>query len=78
MKTLQKNVKGVLSDIDGTLIFKGIPTPGAIETVYELKKRKKVLFLTNTDSKTPDSVHKKLQNLGFQIKKNEVFTPIIG
>jgi HAD superfamily hydrolase (TIGR01458 family) len=78
MAKIQKTVKGILSDIDGTLFFKGVPTPGAIEAVLELKKKKKVLFLTNTDSKTPDSVHKKLINLGFSIQKNEIFTPIIA
>lgn len=78
MTKIQKNVKGVLSDIDGTLFFKGVPIPGAIETVLKLKKKKKMLFLTNTDSKTPDSVHKKLINFGFSIQKNEIFTPIIA
>lgn len=78
MIKIHKTVKGVLSDIDGTLYFKGVPTPGAIEAVSELKKRKKLLFLTNTDSKTPSSIHKKLLKLGFSIQKNEIFTPIIA
>lgn len=75
----RKNViKGILVDIDGTLSFKGVPTPKAIDTVSILKKRKKLLFLTNTDSKTPDSVYKKLLKLGFSIQKDEIFTPIIA
>ena len=78
MIKIHKTVKGVLSDIDGTLYFKGVPTPGAIEAVSELKKRKKLLFLTNTDSKTPSSIHKKLLKLGFSSQKNEIFTPIIA
>ena len=73
-----KTIKGILSDIDGTLYFKGVPTPGAIEAVSKLKKRKQILFLTNTDSKTPNSIHKKLLKLGFSIKKKEIFTPIIA
>lgn len=73
-----KLIKGILCDIDGTLYFKGVPIPGAIETISELKKRKKILFLTNTDSKTPNSVYKKLLKLGFLIKREEIFTPIIA
>ena len=73
-----RNIKGILSDIDGTLYFKGVPTPGAIKAISKLKKRKQILFLTNTDGKTPDSVHKKLLKFGFSMRKEEIFTPIIA
>jgi HAD superfamily hydrolase (TIGR01458 family) len=73
------NVKGILSDIDGTLYFKGKPIPGAIETVSRLHELGlKLLFFTNTDSKSPKTVLKILKEYGFQIKKEEVFTPIIA
>ena len=40
-----KNIKGILSDIDGTLYFKGKPTEGAINAVDELRKKGiKLLF----------------------------------
>ncbi len=82
MKKLTKilsNVKGVLCDIDGTLYFKGSPIPGAIETLSKLRKaKKKLLFLTNTDSKTPSNVYQKLIGYGFSVKENEIFTPIIA
>ncbi len=32
-------VKGILTDIDGTLYFKGVPIPGAIETVSRLDRK---------------------------------------
>jgi len=74
-----KNVKGILSDIDGTLYFKGKPTEAAIDAVNELRKKGiKLLFFTNTDSKTPDTIFKNLQGLGFTIFKEEIFTPIIA
>jgi len=39
-----KNIKGILSDIDGTLYFKGTPIKGAIDAVHNLQKRKKCYF----------------------------------
>lgn len=73
------NIKGILSDIDGTLYFKGKPIEGAIETVSELKKRGlKLLFFTNTDSRTPKTIYSILKNFGFQIEESEIFTPIIA
>jgi len=74
-----KSVKGILSDIDGTLYFKGVPVPGAIEAVETIRKKGiKLLFFTNTDSKTPKNVYKTLIEYGFKIKEEEVFTPIIA
>ena len=74
-----KLIKGILSDIDGTLYFKGAPVPGAIETVDLLREKGiKLLFFTNTDSKTPKNVYKLLLEYGFQVKEEEIFTPIIA
>ncbi|MFW9930753.1 MAG: HAD-IIA family hydrolase [Candidatus Thorarchaeota archaeon] len=74
-----ENVTGILSDIDGTLYFKGKPTPGAIETVSEIhKKGLKLLFFTNTDSKSPQLVLKTLKSYGFGVNSEEVYTPIIA
>jgi len=72
-------VRGILTDIDGTLYFKGFPIPGAIETVSKLREIGiKLVFLTNTDSKAPKTVVKSLHDYGFTINKEEVFTPIIA
>ncbi len=72
-------IRGILCDIDGTLYFKGSPIPGAIETLSKLRKvGKKLLFLTNTDSKTPKTVYQQLINYGFHVEEKEVFTPIIA
>ncbi|MFX1363984.1 MAG: HAD-IIA family hydrolase [Promethearchaeota archaeon] len=78
-KDLFYKIKGLLIDIDGTLYFKGSPIPSAINTVSKLKNADiKLLFLTNTDSKTPKTVLKTLQQYGFNIKMEEIFTPIIA
>lgn len=73
------DIKGILADIDGTLYFKGIPIPGAIETLLKLREiGLRFLFFTNTDSKSPKTILKILQNYGFMIKEYEIFTPIIA
>ena len=70
---------GILSDIDGTLYYKGAPVPGAIEAVEMLREKGiKLLFFTNTDSKTPKNVYKLLTEYGFEVKEEEIFTPIIA
>ena len=74
-----RSIKGILSDIDGTLYFKGAPVSGAIEAVEMLREKGiKLLFFTNTDSKTPKNVYKSLIEYGFKVKEWEIFTPIIA
>ena len=73
------NLKGILADIDGTLYYKGELIPKAIKTVEFLRKKGlNIFFLTNTDSKSPKTVFKILQNYGFNLKDDEIFTPIIA
>jgi ribonucleotide monophosphatase NagD (HAD superfamily) len=73
------NIKGILTDIDGTLYFKGKPIPNSIETISKLRKAGlKLLFLTNKDSKSPSTVYKTLQEYGFDVNRDEIFTPIIA
>jgi len=74
-----KSITGILSDIDGTLYYKGAPVPGAVEAVDILREKGiKLLFFTNTDSKTPKNVYKLLIEYGFKVKEEEIFTPIIA
>lgn len=73
------NIKGILADIDGTLYFKGQAIKGAIETVSSLREMGiKLLFFTNTDSKTPKTILHRLHEYGYDIYLHEVFTPIIA
>ena len=76
---LLNSIKGILSDIDGTLYFKGKPIPGAIEAINLLRDRDiKLLFFTNTDSKTPKHIYTILKNYGFELNEEEIFTPLIA
>jgi len=79
MKSLFKNIEGILIDIDGTLYFKGEAIKGAVDTVSHLKQiGKKILFFTNTDSKSPHRIYDILKHYGFQIQEDEIFSPIIA
>ena len=79
MKSLFKNIEGILCDIDGTLYFKGAPIQGAIDTVSHLKEiGMKILFFTNTDSKSPHGIYTILKDFGFQIQEDEIYSPIIA
>ena len=73
------SIKGILIDLDGTLYFKGNPIPGAIETLKKLRQLGlKFLLFTNTDSKSTQTILKILQDYGFTVNKDELFTPIIA
>ena len=72
-------IKGLLSAIDGTLYFKGKPIPGAVEAIEKLREKEiKLLFFTNTDSKTPYHIYEILRDYGFKINEGEIFTPLIA
>ncbi len=63
-----KQIKGILADIDGTLYFKGSPISGTIEAVEKLRNKGiKLLFFTNTDSKSPRTVFNTLNEYGFSL-----------
>ncbi len=63
-----------LIDLDGTLYFKNEPYPGAIEVVNYLRRANYQLrFLTNTTAKTPKMLHEQMQEMGFDVARNEIF-----
>ncbi|TXT60722.1 MAG: hypothetical protein BAJALOKI2v1_80014 [Promethearchaeota archaeon] len=73
------SIKGLLIDINGTLYFKDEIIPNSIETIQRLEELGvSLIYLTNTDSKTPYQVWKTLKKFTFPIKQRQVFTPIIA
>jgi len=73
------NIKGILADIDGTLYYKGAPISGAIDTISKIREMGiKILFFTNTDSKSPKTISQILQDYGFTINNDDIFTPIVA
>ena len=72
-------IKAVLFDLDGTLYFKGSAIEGACNTVAALRKKGyKMRFLTNTDSKSTEELHKRIISYGFGIFIEEIHTPVIA
>ncbi len=72
-------IKAILIDIAGTLVYRNRPIPGALQIIPYLRKLGlKILFITNTDSRTPSTIYQELVGMGFDILKDEIFTPIIA
>jgi len=70
------SVKAVLCDIGGVLYVGDSPIPGAVEAIKEIKKHYPVRFLTNTTQKTSAQVVAKLQQMGFEIVRDEIITAL--
>ncbi|ERS84732.1 hypothetical protein Q672_19010, partial [Marinobacter sp. EVN1] len=70
-------VKGVIFDIDGTLVLNNQPLPGAIDAVNGLRSMGVQLrFVTNTTGRTPEQLGKVLRELSFEVQDSEVLTSV--
>ena len=73
------DVKGLLIDLEGVLYSDNKLIPGSIEVIKELRKNNlKLRFLTNTTTTPRKLIFNKLQDFDFDIKEEEIFTPIIA
>jgi len=71
------NIKALLIDLEGVLYSDNKLIPGSIEVIKELKKNSlKLRFLTNTTTAPRKLILNKLQDFGFDIEEDEIFTPI--
>ena len=72
---MNQQIKGIIFDIDGVLVYQGRVYPHAIETVDALRQRGLVLrFLTNSTLKSRASCASRLREHGFTVLDEEVFT----
>lgn len=71
-------IRAVLIDLSGTIHIEDKPIPGAIEAIKRLRKLTGVelKFVTNTTKESLDYLHKRLTGIGFDIKKDEIFTSL--
>lgn len=68
-------IKGVLLDVDGVLHVSGQPIEGAAETLKRLRRAGLSLrFLTNTTTKKRSSLCDFINNMGFEIAEEELFS----
>jgi HAD superfamily hydrolase (TIGR01458 family) len=66
----------VFIDLSGTLHVGRQPLPGAIEAIARLRREGfRVRFVSNTSSKSRRRLHQVLQEIGFDIAYDELFTP---
>ena len=72
-----ENIKALLIDLEGVLYSDNKLITGSNKTLKELRKKQlKIRFLTNTTTIPRNQILEKLVNFGFDIKEEEIFTPI--
>lgn len=70
-------VKGVIFDIDGTLIINKHPLPGAREAVNGLRSLGiQLRFVTNTTERAAEQLGETLRELGFEAQNSEILTSV--
>ena len=75
MPTASAPIKAVLCDIEGTLVSKGTPVPGAAESLERLRASGvRVLLTTNITARTPARIAKDLRNMGFGVEPGDIQT----
>ena len=73
----RKPIKALLLDLDGTLYFRGAQIPDARQTLESLRKLDFGLrFLTNIDSKTADTLQRKVAAMGLAVEEEEIFSAV--
>ena len=69
------NKKCIIFDLDGTLYFGNQVAKNAPEIIKKCyEKFKHVFFVTNNSAKTRDEIFKKLINMGFDLKKEQLMS----
>lgn len=75
MKHINKDIKAVMLDMDGTFYLGDVLLPGALELLSFLNEREiPFSFMTNNSSKSGEDYQKKLIGLGLQAKDARVYT----
>jgi HAD superfamily hydrolase (TIGR01458 family) len=75
MKINEREIRGLLIDLDGVLYVGGKPVPGAMETVRQLEASGMPrCYLTNTTTKSTASLREKLTDMGFAVETKEILS----
>ncbi len=68
-------IKTVILDLDGTIYLGRSPINGANEKIEEFRDAGiRTLFLTNSGTKTRQSISRKLGRMGFRIEADDIYT----
>ena len=68
------DVRGILFDINGVFHVDNKPIEGAIETINRLKNKFPCRFVTNTTTKSRETFHQSLVEMGLPIDKSEIIS----
>lgn len=72
-----RKIEGLLLDMDGVLYVGDKLIEGALETLEVLRRREVPFrFITNTTTRSPESLLDKLARLGIEAEAEEVFTAV--
>ena len=71
------DVDGVLCDLDGVIWLEEEPYPGAADVIRYIKEELKLpcRFVTNTTTRSLDTLHRKALRLGMPVERDELVTP---
>ncbi|MCP4354022.1 MAG: HAD-IIA family hydrolase [Proteobacteria bacterium] len=73
-----KNQETFIIDLDGTVYIGNSPIKGAVNFVTQLiEENKKLYFVSNNTSKTPQAYIKKLRDMGINAEISNICTPLI-
>ena len=71
------NIQALLIDLEGVLYSENKLIKGSCNVIKDLRKKELNLrFLTNTTTIPRNKILDKLTNYGFDIKEEEIFTPV--
>ena len=74
---MAKQIRMVLIDLSGTLHIDNTAILGAVEALNRLRSANIPLrFVTNTTKESSNFLHKRLMGLGFDIKREEIFSSL--
>ena len=73
---MKSKITHILFDLDGVLFVGDKPIAGAIETLKYLRSKNiPMRFLTNTTTRSLNSLYEKIQKLDLPLYKDELFAP---
>jgi HAD superfamily hydrolase (TIGR01450 family) len=76
-QSILDNIDGLLIDLDGVVYVGDKPIEGAAEAITRLKSKNIPLrFVTNTSTKSLDTLHQKMTGLGLPIEKHEIISAV--
>ncbi len=75
MRIMEREIRGLLIDLDGVLYVGGEPVPGAAEAIRHLRAiLLPCCYLTNTTTKSVAALRRKLSDLGFAVAAGEILS----